>query len=453
MPRNIASFRYDNAFQLLLGGTSVSMLGSRLTTIAYPMLVLYLTGSPTVAGFAVFAATAPSILVYMPAGALVDRWDPRRTMLVSESGRGIAIATVVCSLALHRPSVQLIICMAITEEVLEVFAMLAERRYVRALVEPHHASDALVRMEARTHVVVLAGRPLGGLLFELRPIFPFFADVVSFIISVSMLLGIRHKRTVRPARASCSQLIKEVQTGLCWLRGDRFSRRATPPWACMTLISQALIMVFLAEAYTQRLSSATIGIVLAASGLGGAFGAVAGSWLPVLARQPRIKIQACIWSLALLILTISRPSWQIPCMAAVIFVLGFTGAMGNVELDTYLIQRVPDGMLARVTSIGRLMSFSACAVGPALGGILIESYGVQRTVFSLFVMTLTLAVISIRVPSIPATQIPAAQAGDCDETADVINDLADAGNRSRAAFSTQQPEFDLPVVCQDQCWI
>jgi MFS family permease len=214
------------------------MLGSRLTTIAYPMLVLYLTGSPAAAGFAVFAATAPSILVYIPAGALVDRWDPRRTMLVTESLRGVAIATVVCSLAFHRPSVSLIIVLAITEEILEVFALLAERRYVSALVEPGDASSALVRMETRTHVVVAAGRPLGGLLFELRPIFPFLADVLSFVISVGMLLGIRKKRTIRAAQVSRSQLMKEVRTGFRWLCGDPFARIAIPLAACMTLISR-----------------------------------------------------------------------------------------------------------------------------------------------------------------------------------------------------------------------
>src|SRR5437868_11680600 len=108
MPRNTVPFRCNNSFRLLLGGSSASMLGSRLTTIAYPMLVLYLTGSPATAGFAVFAATAPSILVYIPAGALVDRWDPRRTMLLTESLRGGAIATVVGSLAFHRSSVGII---------------------------------------------------------------------------------------------------------------------------------------------------------------------------------------------------------------------------------------------------------------------------------------------------------------------------------------------------------
>jgi MFS family permease len=164
---------------LLLAGSSVSMLGSRVTTIAYPMLVLYLTGSPVTAGWVAFAATAPSVLVYMPAGALIDRWDPRRVMLLSEFGRGVAIATVAVTVALGRTTIPQLVVTAVIEEILEVFSTLAERRYVRSLVEPNQASSALVRIEARTHVVVLAGRPLGGFLFELEPIFPFPFDAVS----------------------------------------------------------------------------------------------------------------------------------------------------------------------------------------------------------------------------------------------------------------------------------
>ncbi|MBV9382729.1 MAG: hypothetical protein JOY82_01555 [Streptosporangiaceae bacterium] len=64
---------------------------------------------------------------------------------MSETGRGIAIAIVVGSLALHRPNVLQIIGLAIIEEILEVFSTLTERRCLQTLVEPHHASSALVR--------------------------------------------------------------------------------------------------------------------------------------------------------------------------------------------------------------------------------------------------------------------------------------------------------------------
>jgi MFS family permease len=414
------SLRDKYAFRLLLGGSSVSMLGSRVSTIAYPMLVLYLTGSPLYGGFAVFAATAPSILVYIPAGALVDRWDPWRTMLVSETGRGLAIGVVVGSLALHWRSVPLIIAMAVIEEILEIFGTLAERRYVCAVVGPERTSSALVRTEARTHIVVLAGRPLGGLLFEWQPIWPFFADLASFVISIMALLGVsRQRQGRRYAQVSVSKLVEEAREGLGLLRGDRFGCRAILIASGMSLISQALIMVFLAEANTRHLSSIVIGIVLAASGLGGLLGSTLGGRITILSGHSRVKIQPLVWCVALFFLAISGQSWQIPCMATVMLVLGFTGAMSNIELDTYMVKKFPDAMLARVMSIDRLAKFAACAVGPALGGIvtaggarILESNGVQFAVGALVVMTSLLVLFSFRTPSLAVSiGTPLAQAG------------------------------------------
>lgn len=395
------SLRHNRAFRLLLGGSSVSMLGSRLTAIAYPMLVLSLTNSPVVMGFAVFAATAPSILVYIPAGALVDRWDPRRTMLASEFGRGAAIAAVVILLAIHHPIVPLIIGMAMLEESLEVFAALAERRYVRAIVPAPDRSSALVRMEARTHVVVMTGRPVGGLLFEWLPICPFAADVLSFVFSIGALLRLKRKQKIKPAKVPISRLFREVWDGLGELRRQRFAWMAVLMSACMTLISQALIMVFLADARNGHVPPLAIGIVLASSGLGGAIGAVAGQRLRVLGRHSRIKIQPFVWFLALLALAAVGRFWLVPSIAVAMFVLGFTGAMANVELDSFLITKVRDNMQARVTSVERLMSFGACALGPMLGGWLLAGKGSAGYALWTFAgMALVCALFAIQIPSL-----------------------------------------------------
>ena len=93
----------------------MSMLGSHVTSIAYPLLVLRLTSSPFEAGWVAFAALAPSILVYVPAGALVDRWDPWRAMLVSEIGRGVAIAAVAVTVGMGKPNVPLLTAAAVVE--------------------------------------------------------------------------------------------------------------------------------------------------------------------------------------------------------------------------------------------------------------------------------------------------------------------------------------------------
>ena len=208
------------------------------------------------------------------------RWSPRRVMLLSEFGRGVAIGTVVATLAFGKPMVALLIAVAVIEGVLEVFSGLAERRYVGSIVGRDHVSSALVRIEARTHVAVVAGRPLGGLLFGFGPIYPFLADVASFIYSVAVLFGIKDSKlageVMEPPRDSASKdsLIADIRHGLRWIHEDKFARMVIISFSVGTLIFQALIIVFIGEAHSQQLSALAIGMVLAASGVGGALGSV-----------------------------------------------------------------------------------------------------------------------------------------------------------------------------------
>src|ERR1700745_1820090 len=101
------------------------------------MLVLHLNKSPFNSGLVAFAAIAPSMLVYIPAGVLVDRWNPRRVMLVSELLRGLALASVVVSLLIfgRHINIWLLIIAMVCEEILEIFSTLADRRYLSGLME------------------------------------------------------------------------------------------------------------------------------------------------------------------------------------------------------------------------------------------------------------------------------------------------------------------------------
>jgi MFS family permease len=393
----------DLTFRRLLGASTVSMLGSHMTTIAYPMLVLKLTGSPVVAGWVAFAAMAPSFAVYMPAGALIDRWDPRRTMLWSEVGRGVAISVVVITIFLRKTWVPLLIVAAVVEGILEVFSTLAERSCVGTVVERDQISSALVQMEGRTHAVLVVGRPLGGLLFGIDPMFPFLADVCTFIYSVSRLRKFRDGWAAGRTVGSYGEprvnqhLGSDIWRGLAWLRDNRFAYIAIIIFSIGTFAFQALIMIFLADAHAERLSALSVGLVLAASGLGGTLGSVAASPLLKRAGYSWIKFQTLIWCLGFVVLWVSagRPFLL---MAAVMAVLGLTGALGNIELDTYLMKRVDRDMVARVTSISQLATFGACAVGPAVGGILVAEFGARPALFFLSIVMIPLVLLATVIP-------------------------------------------------------
>lgn len=418
----------SRAFSLLLVGSSVSLLGSRVTTIAYPMLALYLTGSPVSAGWVACAATGPSIICYVPAGAVVDCLDPKRLLMLSEFGRGVAIASVVAMVAMGYRSLLLLIAVAIAEKILEVFSTLAERRYVGSLLENDQISPAMSRVEARTHVAVLVGRPLGGFLFEMAPIAPFLFDAATFVGSVGAL-GIKRRQPTEPSTTVLMPIRRigmrtwltrtvtrldqppklhmkdDIKKGLDWLWSNQFARAANAVLASSTLISQALIIFFIAEAHAQKMSTFTIGFVLAMSGLGGALGSVLASRPPVPFRNFWIRIQMPAWSAAFSVLAVF--GLQSPGGVSIaMFIFGLTGAMSNIEVDTYLIQHVPENMLARATSISRIISLTACAIGPTIGGLLFEVHRPEVIAYSLIGATTLLAAYSV---SSPSMRIPGEQ--------------------------------------------
>src|SRR4051794_14104511 len=88
-------------YVLLLSGQIGSTLGSTVSGIAFPLLILALTNSPTAAGIAGALVTIPYLIFSLPAGALVDRWDRKRVMLICDTIRAINMATIPLAIMLN----------------------------------------------------------------------------------------------------------------------------------------------------------------------------------------------------------------------------------------------------------------------------------------------------------------------------------------------------------------
>jgi len=393
--------RAPRAFSLFMLGSYISMVGSRITTIACPLLALYVTGSPLAAGMVAFAATVPGIIVYVPAGAFVDRLDPWRTMLLSECGRGAVVAALALSLVDGKPSLLVLVVAVVVEEVLEVFSTLADQRCVRSMVPLDQASSAQAQLEARTHVVVLAGRSLGAFLLGLGYALPFVADALTFAVWVLFIVGLKGKRAVAvDAKSTPRQpLMRDVRDGLKFAWGDSYVRAALILTFGTTLIGQALIMMFLAEAHESRLSSGTVGLVLAASGAGGVIGSFIAPRLSVPIKASLLLIQMITWTVTFAFLVVSGAHSLIR-IAFVMGSLSLAGALGNIEVGTHFMRHVDEEMLARMISFRRFAILGACAVGPVLGGTLMQFFQAQGVVVVLGVITIILLAFAVGTPSI-----------------------------------------------------
>src|SRR5216110_3283526 len=93
-PRQRWALWRNRDYMLLWSGQTVSTLGSGISTIAFPFLILGLTGSPALAGIAGALRSLPYLFLSLPVGALIDRWNRKWVMILCDVGRAIALGSI-----------------------------------------------------------------------------------------------------------------------------------------------------------------------------------------------------------------------------------------------------------------------------------------------------------------------------------------------------------------------
>src|SRR5579864_178035 len=81
-------------YMILWSGQAISNAGTWASQIAFPLLVLAITHSALQAGLTGALERVPFLLLTLPAGALVDRWNRKRAMIVCDSVRTLAFAAI-----------------------------------------------------------------------------------------------------------------------------------------------------------------------------------------------------------------------------------------------------------------------------------------------------------------------------------------------------------------------
>src|SRR5579883_3054515 len=129
-------------FMLLWSGQLISSIGSQVSQLAFPLLVLAITRSPAQAGIAGALRGLPFAILCLPAGALVDRWDRRRVMLLCDSGRAIALGSIPLAFWLNRLSFIQLCLVALIEGTLFTFFSLAEAACLPRVVSKEQLPSA-----------------------------------------------------------------------------------------------------------------------------------------------------------------------------------------------------------------------------------------------------------------------------------------------------------------------
>jgi MFS family permease len=384
-------------FTILWSGQVISTVGTRVSSLAYPLLVLSLTGSPAKAGVVGFAQTLPFLVWFLPAGGLVDRWNRKRVMLLSDAVRGLALGSIALGLASHWLTLTQLVVVAFVEGTFYVFFQLAEGAALPHVVTKEQLPTALAQNQAREQGADLAGQPLGGLLFGVSRLLPFFADAVSYAVSFVSLLFVRPAFQGDRAGARAS-LRTDVAEGVKWLWRQRFLRSLVGLVGVTNFSLNALTLVLIVRARDLGASPGLIGAMFAFFGAGGILGSLVAPWVQRRVVAPLVVIGALwLWAAEVCVLMLI-PS---PIGLGVLVGVGsLVGPSFNVVIGTYRYAIVPDRLMARVTSVGRLVAWGTIPLASLSAGVLAQGLGPKVTFLVLGGLLLAVAVTATAAPSI-----------------------------------------------------
>jgi predicted MFS family arabinose efflux permease len=371
--------RRNRDFLVLWSAQLVSTLGSQVSLVAFPLLVLALTGSPAKAGLVGFANTIPALLFYLPAGVLVDRHD-RRTVLVATSAIGaVALGSLPAALAIGNLAFGQIVVVAFVQGTVTAVFSLTEQGALPLVVHPSQVSEALARNEARREGASLAGPPLGGLLFGIARALPFVVDAVSYLACALGLLALRtplqEQREARRRRP-----LAEIAEGVRWLWGMTFVRSSALAVAGANFIWGGVSIVLVVRAQEHGASSAAIGVLFALVGVGGLLGAFAA---PALARRLPVGVIVigAFWveALAVTALAATRDPFL---LGAIVACAAFPSPTWNATVVGARLTLTPDRLRGRVNSAARLVSASMVPLGALIAGLLVGAAGTTTTLLA-----------------------------------------------------------------------
>jgi predicted MFS family arabinose efflux permease len=384
---------YRNIDYLLLwGGQVVSTFGSTSTSVVYPLLVLAMTGSPAAAGTILALRSVPYLVFSLPAGALIDRWNRKRVMILCDLGRALAIATIPVGLWLDTLTLWQLCVVALIEGSLFVFFNIAEVAALPQLVPADQLPQATAQNEASFAAASILAPSIGTALYQaFGKAVPFVADVLSYLVSAATLASITtpfHTERVSASRA----LSREIGEGLRWLWQNRLIRFMAVLTGGINFVNAGVPLILIVLAKKSGATNLETGLIFSIGGLGQIVGSLVGGRLRRRFSFGQV-ILSVLWVNALL-LPLYLLSTRVVWLGIVYALISTTSPIYNVVQLSYRLSLIPDALQGRVNSTFRLLAFGLLPAGAVFAGFILERTSVLTTILFFTAWYLLLAIVS-----------------------------------------------------------
>lgn len=394
---NRRSLWRNRDFVVLRAGQGVSTLGSQMSRVVLPLLVLDLTHSPAFTGLVALLGGLPAVIFALPLGASIDRWDRRIVMVISTAGLAAGTGCIAIAILTHHLSLpQIAVVGAVNSFCASVYGI-AESAALPQVVAPDQISTAMAENEATTRTSQLIGPPIGGALFGLVHALPFIADAISSGVLVCALLRLRTGLTPDRGAASTS-LWADIAEGLAWVRHQAFIVVTLLLTSGANALLTGIYLLVIVIARNAGASPTAIGLIFTVEAV-----FAIGSTLLAPALSRRLSMTSTIigshW-LWVLLFPLYVTSSNILVLGIITGLVFGMSPIRNVILISYQVRLIPTHLRGRVGSVAGLITAGPMPLGSAVCGILLQSLGPRATAAVLTAAALALALVASASPTI-----------------------------------------------------
>jgi predicted MFS family arabinose efflux permease len=375
----------------LLSAQSASTLVGAGMNVVFPLAILEFTGSLATAGIVGVLRSAPYLVLSLPLGALVDRWNRRYIMMACQLGRLIAFFGLALMAYYGAINQWHIYFVCLIDGILFVFFNIAEAAVLSCVVPKGLLPQASSTNEAGFGTAMILGPPAATIVYQIWGMGgTLLAGALCYLASFFLLRIIT--TGLNPARLPTRQtLIEEITVGIRWLIDARLVLLLAGVMGGLNLINATMPLIAITLGQTLGASTASIGTTVACGGVGSVLGSLCGPrWLRLHGFGQGVAFATWLHAVAFGAL-IFVPS--LPLLGLVYgLVVGFYSLYAVMQF-AYRVKSVPEQLQGRVNSACRLIAFSLYPLGSALAGIISQYWGAQASVMSFTAVAFLLACI------------------------------------------------------------
>jgi penicillin amidase len=345
-----------SVFFLIWGGQLISLIGSGLTGFALRVWVYLSTGSVTEYALIAFFTSLPGLLISPMAGALIDRWDRRWAMILSDIGAALSTLTLWVLLKTSGLQNWHIYLAATFSSLCAAFQVPAYSAVTTLLVPKEHLGRANGVIQLGPAATQILAPLLAGILvmnIEIEGVI--LIDLVTFVFALVSLLIVEVPKpeTSAHGQEARGSFWHEARYGL------KYIKERPGLWGLMLFFAGinftlGLVIVLILPLVLSFTTASVLGIILSISGVGMLLGGLAmGLW-----GGPRRRISGVLGFAflcgAILLLGGMQPSAPLVALASFIFLFCYQIVNGCAQ--TIWQKKVSPDIQGRVFAAQRMVA-------------------------------------------------------------------------------------------------